>query len=494
MTKHRKYGLLIFILSLAFVTLACSFGGGAEPAQAPPPTEPSAAPVEPTDIPEEPTAVLEPTEVPTEVPAAEPTEDISGEGGEEPPISKAEPEGPPPENEVYIEAINGYRDDLGTLYIVGLVTNNTDRVVDNIEVEIEVFDADNNTLFVEIITTALNTITPGETTPFSYGIYDDLPEADHYVATIVGQGASEVEPTTVRVEGVTFVVDDSGDLHITGNLVNRSENPVHISGLAAATFDENGDLYTADSHSVLVRHLDPGEDGPFRVSMTGPEGGSTDINEYEIYVDAQITDPAEGFDLVFSDAHHNYLDAYDSFHLVGEITNNESEFLTLSMVAGIYDEDGNVIDAATTDIPTFSIAPGETLPYDFKYWGALNYKASSVDLASSYTVQWDPYWTWASTTEYVEISTENDVNEVDDFQITFTGQIHNDSGDELDGATVIVSLYSVETGELVGMGYGGIYDIIGANDRADYTVWIEIPNDFNVDEVEYVIVAKGEIP
>jgi hypothetical protein len=228
--------------------------------------------------------------------------------------------------------------------------------------------------------------------------------------------------------------------------------------------------------------------------MTGPENGTANITEYEIYIDAEITEPAEGFDLVFADSHHNYLDAYDSFHLVGEITNNEAEFLTLSMVAGIYDEDGNVIDVATTDIPTFSIAPGETLPYDFNYWGPINYKLSSVDLASSYTVQWDPYWTWTSSTEYVEISTENDVNEVSDYQITFTGQVYNDSGEDIDVATVIVSLYSVESGELVGMGYGGIYDTIGANERADYTVWIEISNDFDVNAVEYVIVAKGEIP
>ena len=86
-----------------------------------------------------------------------------------------------------------------------------------------------------------------------------------------------MERATVRVEGVTFVVDDDGDLHITGNLVNKTETPIQISGLGAATFEDNGDLYTADSHAVIVHHLDPGEDGPFRVSMTGPESGTADI-------------------------------------------------------------------------------------------------------------------------------------------------------------------------------------------------------------------------
>ena len=143
MKTNRKIGFLIFILSLAFVTLACGQGGGTEPAQAPPPAEPTTAPAEPTAPPEEPTAVPEPTEAPaeepTDVPVEEPTEEASGEGegSEEPPIAGSDPEGPPPEDTVYIEAVNGFRDDLGTLYIVGLVTNNTDRVVDNVEVEIE---------------------------------------------------------------------------------------------------------------------------------------------------------------------------------------------------------------------------------------------------------------------------------------------------------------------------------------------------------------------
>lgn len=486
MMKNRKISLSLFILALAFMMLACGLGGGSEPTQVPSLPEPTAVPAEPTEVPVEPTEAPEPTEVPTDEPVVEPTEAI--------PTDEPEPEGPPPENVIYIEEINGYRDDSGSLHIVGLVTNYTDRVVDNIEVEIEILDANEVSLFTDVTSVSLYTLAPGETTPFSYWVYDDLPDADSYVATIVGQGASEVERAAVDIDGVLLVVDDSGDLHLTGNLVNNTDTPIDIRGLAAATFGDNGDLYTADGHSVLIRNLDPGEDGPFRVTMTGPEGGTSNINDYEVYIDSEVTDPVDSFDLVFSESHYNFTDTYDAFHLVGEITNNHNEFLTLSMIAGIYDEDGNVIDAATTDIPTFTIAPGDTLPYDFQYWGPLNYKTGTVDLASSYTVQWDPYWTWTSTSEYIELTTQNDSNEVSSYQITFSGEVLNNSGEEVDGATVIVSLTDVASGELVAMGYGGIYDPISANGTAEYTVWIDIPADFDIDSVEYVIIAKGDLP
>jgi hypothetical protein len=276
--------------------------------------------------------------------------------------------------------------------------------------------------------------------------------------------------------------------------VNNTISPVQIGSLAAATFDENGKLYTADSHSVIVNHLDPGEDAPFRVTMTGPEDGDENIEEYEIYIDAEVANPVEIFDFFIPDEHHYYFDAYGSFHLVGEVTNNNSEFLTLSLVAGIYDVDGNVVDAATTDIPTFSIAPGETLPYDFHYWGPLNYKTGTIDTARNYYAQWDPYWTWTSTTEHVELSTKNDSYDAGTSLVAFTGDVVNNSGEEVSGATVVISLYDIESENLIAMGYGGIYEPIAPNATTAYQVWIDTPMDFNIDSVDIVIVAKGELP
>jgi hypothetical protein len=393
-----------------------------------------------------------------------------------------------------IDSVHGYRDEMGSLHIVGLVTNYTDRAVDNIEIEIEIFDEGENSLYVETISASLYTLAPGETSPFSFWVYEDLPTADNYLATIVGQSAAEVERAEVSLEGVLLTIDDSGDLHITGSLVNNTETPIKIDDLAAATFDAEGNLFTADSHSVVVRQLDPGEDGPFRVTMTGPAEGTADIEVYEVYIDAKVTDPSVTFDLVFSESHHNYLDAFGSFHLVGEITNNHDEFLTVSMVAGIYDAEGNAVDAATTDTPTFSLAPGDTLPYDFQYWGPLNYKSAAIDAASSYTVQWDPYWTWDSTSEYIDLTTQNDANEVGDFQATFTGEVLNNSSSEVDSATVIVNLYDAQTGELTATGFGGIYETLAPGEALEYTVWIYIPEDFDINTVEYEIFAKGDLP
>jgi archaellin len=109
-------------------------------------------------------------------------------------------------------------------------------------------------------------------------------------------------------------------------------------------------------------------------------------------------------------------------------------------------------------------------------------------------VQWDPFWTWASSSEYVNLTTQNDINIVDEFQVTFTCEVLNDSGDEIESATVIVSLYDLQTGKLVATGYVAIYEPINPNASAAYEVWINTPADFDISTVEYTIAAKGDLP
>ena len=479
--KKHQLGILVFILSLALMTLACGLGSAPAPTQEPPPV---ASATQPPADPTEPPAATEPSAKPTAIP---PTEAPA----EEKPTD--EPAPPPPANEIAVDVVHDYIDNYDTLHIIGLVTNYTDRAVDSVEVQIEIFDADDNSLFTDVTYLGLSSLMPGETSPF-HKVYNDLPDADHYAATIVGQSVSDAERATLKIDGDMLTIDDNGNLHVTGNLINNTDTPVDVRNMAVAIFDADGNLFTAVTYpSAMIRHLDPGEEGPFRITMTGPKDGTANIGEYTLYPEAENSDPADVYDLTFSEDNYYYIDTHDSFHLIGEITNNSDLSLSVSLVAGIYDADGNVLDAAITDLPLFSISPGQTMPYDFSYWGPLNDKASALDMAASYTVQWDPYWTWENSRAYVEISTQNDTHEVSSYQMTFTGEVLNDSDEDITGATVIVNMYDIETGELIATDYGGVYDEIPVNGIADYTIWLDIPDGFDINTVKYTIQAYGDL-
>ena len=178
-----------------------------------------------------------------------------------------------------------------------------------------------------------------------------------------------------------------------------------------------------------------------------------------------------------------------------ERLHNHDEFLTLSLVASIYNEDGNVVDANTTEIPTFSIAPDETLPYDFQYWGPLDNKSGAFETARSYFVQYDPYWVFTSPTGHIDLITQNNSNQLlDSSQVYIIGEVLNNSNEVISSATIIVNLYDVESEQLIATGYGLVFDPIDPNDKSNYEVWINMPMDFDMESVEIKIVAKGDLP
>jgi hypothetical protein len=461
----------------------------------PPAVEPTSEASElpdPVQEPEEPAAVPEPTENIAEEPSEESIEQPSEESNDATPKATKTP---PPENELFIEALNTYWDQFGYMHVVGLVTNNTNETFDSISVDIEIFDSNKSLINTFNVSTDLATLAPGETSPFSHQVSENISDPESYATAIIfSQNPVEIERNTVRIDGTMQVVDDYGFVHVVGKLVNNTLSPVIINSLAAATFDENGDLQTAGPYTAMVFYLDPGEDCPFRVTMTGPAGESS-IDNHEVYLDAVTAVPFEYYDLTISDYHHYYLDASGGFHLIGQISNNQDEYLTISLVAGIYDEDGNVLDANTTEIPTFSIAPGETLPYDFQYWGPLDNKSGTFQTARNYYVQYDPYWIFSSPTGYIDLPTQNDSNQLlDSSQAFFTGEVLNNSNEEVRSATIIVGLYELESNNLIATGYGLAVDPIAPNATANYEVWIDLPADFDMDSVEIAIVAKGDLP
>ena len=468
--SKRKLKLFSFVLIAAIGVFACGLLSGGEPTAVPVPPSPTPALAEPTQPPAEPT---QPPPEPTQ-PPPEPTQDNTVQ-----------------QNAITIDMVNGFIDNMDILTIVGLVTNRTDQDIDDVALEVEIFDADGNSLFIDTAYLNLFALAPGETSPFSLRIFEDLPSADNFEVTVVNNRVTELARAAVDVDNVIMTIDDYGDIHITGELFNNNDQPVVINGLAAAIFDAAGEIVTAESYTTAIGYLDPGESGPFRISITGPQSGTDSIADYALYLDAEYSEPVDVFNISISEA-VNYLDAFESLHLVGEATNNGDVSLSVRLVAAVYDAEGNVLDASFYDAP-FSLAPGETIPYDFDFWGPLNYSPALLDMADSYTIQVDGYWTWETGIQYVDLTTTNDTNEFD-LWVEFTGEIVNNSGSTVEGAAIVIYLRDTSTGQVVGVGSDFVFEEMADGDSREYSVFINVPEDFDINSAEYFIIAKGELP
>ncbi|MCA9921002.1 MAG: FxLYD domain-containing protein, partial [Anaerolineales bacterium] len=360
--------------------------------------------------------------------------ELVGMAGGETAVTPPKPETPAADGELTVTALRGYEDIFGNLHVVGLLTNQSARAVDGVEVEIDVLDAAGNSLYTEIAWMSLYKIGPGETSPFRLAIYDDLSGVDSFTANIVGQSVAEFERATIEVRGVVRTIDDDGNVHITGEMVNNGSEPAAINNVAAATFDGAGEIVTADSSIVKIGYLEPGESGPFRVFMYGPADGTDNIVDHAVYVDAITTSPETAWAITFSEENRVYIDRYDDVHLVGEVTNGSEENLDIRLLAAFYDADGNVLDADTFSMP-LDLAPGDSLPFDIVGgWAPLEHTTGLPDRVAGYSIRWDPYWTWTSSEITVDLTTSDDTQELDDGKATFTGQIVNSSGTAVDKA------------------------------------------------------------
>ncbi len=460
--KHKRtYALFTFVMVLALVSMACGLAGS-DPTDKP---EPTRGPVA--------TETSEPTEAP------EPTD------------------APAPQDGIVVDTVYGFFDDYDDLVIVGLVTNYSDRAVSSIELEVEVFDVDDNSLYVDEIYADLSNLAPGETAPFSSSTWEELTDADTVTAVVIGNSTPSLERAYVDVVGVMTTIDDDGDMHVTGEMVNNTGAPVQVNSLAAAIFGPSDELVTAHEYSVLTRSLEPGESGPFRVTMDGPREGFGDGLSYDVYVDAEVDDGADIYAVTFSETDNLYYNSFGDLHIVGEITNDSAEYLNVSLIAAIYDADNNVVDAATFNMPLNSLGPDETLPYDFDFWGPVNDTEGMFDITDptfSYSVQVDWYWTWTNDTRYVDISVSDEVIDFSFNSYSFEGNFLNDSGGTIDGAVIIILIVDDATGQVLAMGYSWSFDEMPDGGTDDYTVYIDMPEDFDDTGVSYEYIVVGELP
>jgi hypothetical protein len=393
--------------------------------------------------------------------------------------------------DIEILQTNLVSDTLSNAVVVGLIKNNSDRIVENLLVEVGVFDADGTVLLSEKIPTLLNTLAPGELSPFLFRTFKDIQGVDHITSRLFDYRIGNVERGELEIRGAHVEIDDHNAVHITGELYNGSFDPIFISSLAASITDANGSLMAADIQSASSQYLEPGENGPFRVTILGLKTEAKNIFDPAIYIDAQVVPPQGFFDLTLHGP-FAYNEDPGSFHLVGEITNNSPESVNVCLIAGIYNSKGYVLDTSTVNLPVSSISPDETLPFDFDLWGPMSFKKTIQVEADRFSVQWEPCKNTRDIKQYVNLENKLITQQFKADQGLFSGEIINNSGFDVLSAVVIVSLQNITTGEINAMDYANIHQEIKPGGSIQYEIKLSVPQDINIADTEVVIIAKGE--
>ncbi len=398
----------------------------------------------------------------------------------------------PRDGQINIREVNGFSDEFNTWYIYGLISNDTATMVNDIVINIQLLDVNGGVLYSDTTNPALRTLIPGESSPFILYSYEALAEVHTIAASILGNGSSEVARATLDFSGMMVWHDATfNDVYLSGNVTNNTPDPVLINGLAATLLREDGSLASANAAFPFLTYLAPGISAPFRVLFDVPAGEASSYTNYNLYVDATITTQAEVVNLITSQEHTGYLDAYEKFHLVGAISNNTELTWNARLVAGIFNDAGDCIDVASLYLPV-AVSPGKTLPYDFDLWGALDSTQEAYRSATQYEIYIDWYATSEAYFAPVQITTSGDTTSYDGYSATFSGNVVNNAGRALDSATVIISLFAQTSGELIATDYTHVSGPIADGGTVPYAVYLYPQADFEATNVVFTIEAFGQ--
>lgn len=402
-----------------------------------------------------------------------------------PPVDN--PDNPPPAGALEILSTSSFMDSYSGFYVFGEVANNSDSPITSIELSISITDAsgasllkddngnptDTNTFY-----TMLWTLDANESSPFSYyfDTTDGIPA--NYEVSISSYDAGTANRGQLQSENVQIVEDGSGYYVLTGELVNMSDQWVHIWGLTGGVLDDANTVLSADWTGTFTTLLAPNGEGsdrnrtPFYVSFPVP---MTEATQWSLWWDADIetdvTDYALGVEVT-----NSYFDEYGSAHLVGVVENNADTALNSLVVAGLYAEDGTVLDASYSFLPV-PILPGVQVPFDVSYFGSVNYSEEQAALVSRYTVQFDPWSTYPPLYENVGLAAAGETIQKDGSTWTVAGNFTNTTDKNLSGVTVMVAVYD-STNALVAMGYtyafpSGDSFAPGAGDAYEIFIYLE---------------------
>lgn len=365
--------------------------------------------------------------------------------------------------ELYLVSSSAFTDQSGWYTVVGEIQNATADPLTSIILRIEVRDAsgasllkdmDGNTIESDTFSPLLSTLSPGQYAPFSYSIAPEEAVPATFDVTIIGYNVGEANRADIGVENVELINDGSGWFYLTGEMINRSSAWAEIHGFAGAGLDSNSQVSTADWSATYTTMLAPSGDAggrdrtPFAVQFPVPE--MIEVTQWAVYMDADLADAPQDFQLEVVTTNF-YVDDWDSFHLVGAVTNRGSESVNTLLVGGLYAEDGTTLDATWAFIPTV-IFPGETVPFDLNTFSSVNWNAKQGSRVNTYSVQIDPWSTYAPSWEVVTLTTSNDVSSTDGATWNFSGEIVNNSGKDLSSETVVIMIMDTSL-NLVGTTY-----------------------------------------
>ncbi|MDF0682409.1 MAG: hypothetical protein P0116_15745, partial [Candidatus Nitrosocosmicus sp.] len=144
-------------------------------------------------------------------------------------------------NIIQIKSTSSYTDEFGNFHIIGEVNNTSTQPQSNIVVTAILSNTTNNAIVGNYSAfSSIGTLRSGELSPFDIVIQNPqqiLGKFNFMEFSTASQPATTEKPSTLVLNGSSSFVDNVGNPHISGNIINQGQSPEQLLNLAITFYD-----------------------------------------------------------------------------------------------------------------------------------------------------------------------------------------------------------------------------------------------------------------
>ena len=174
-------------------------------------------------------------------------------------------------NIIQIISTSTYVDDFGNFHVIGEVNNTSINPQTNIVVTALLSDTNNNVLVGNHSSlSSIGTLRQGELSPFDIMVQDPqiLGKFNFMEFSATSQPAIE-KPSTLVLNGSSSFLDNVGNPHITGNIINQGQSPEQFLNLVVTFYDNSSlGVIGTQSFGLNVGNLANNQMAPFDITIT----------------------------------------------------------------------------------------------------------------------------------------------------------------------------------------------------------------------------------
>lgn len=176
-------------------------------------------------------------------------------------------------NPIQIQSTTTYTDDLGNFHIIGEVNNTSTQPQNSIVITAILSDTTNNVVVGNHSAfSSIDTLRTGELSPFDIVIQNPqqiLGNFDFMEFSTTSQPSTGEKPANLVLNGSSSFLDNAGNSHITGNIINQGQSPEQFINLVSTFYDNSSlGVIGTQTFDLNVGNLANNQLAPFDITIT----------------------------------------------------------------------------------------------------------------------------------------------------------------------------------------------------------------------------------